>query len=70
MLKEVGFDNFLKIINDIAPISLHTISGKDTNDSTSIKNDFGDFNKYINNSVKNLKIGVKREFHNNDDSEI
>ena len=49
---------------------MNVISGKDTNDSTSIKNDFGDFNKYINNSVKNLKIGVPREYLDNVDSEI
>lgn len=79
LVSRYGLIAFASSLDQIGPIArsaedcgeiLNVISGKDNNDSTSIKKDFGDFNKYVNNSVKNLKIGVPREYLDNVDSEI
>lgn len=52
---------FTKNVEDMALV-MNAISGTDEKDSTSVKKEKEDYTKYLINDVKNIKIGIPKEF--------
>lgn len=79
LISRYGIIAFASSLDQAGPIAktaedcailLEVIAGYDKNDSTSIKIKIPKYSKYINRSVKNLIIGIPKEFISNSTQEI